>query len=297
MELEALLNEHRIPFKRGGEHRNVRHNWVGVDCPWCGTREKFHLGIHCRTLACVCWQCGSHSLYSFFLECCSQDRQQAWALTKAATSAKQAAAVTRWAEDAAPGTLKLPDALRGLCAAHKRYLRDRGFSPKRLVNDWGIQGIGLSARYAWRLFIPIHYQGSIVSWTTRAIGDGNEPKYLNAPPSDEAMPAKRLLYGEDFATNAIVVVEGPADAWRIGHGAVAVLGVNVSLSQIKRISRYPVRAICFDNESRAQRRAQQLATSLSLLPGVTMNVNLDSADPGSASVKEIKRLRKHVFGE
>ena len=135
-----------------------------------------------------------------------------------------------------------------------------------------------------------------MSWTTRAIGESSY-KYISAKSEQEAMNHKSLLYGEDLALNSIVVVEGPLDAWRLGPGAVATLGVNVTAAQILRISQYPFRSICFDSEPSAQRRARKLANQLSIFPGKTSIIQLDAPDPGEACPKEVKRLRKAVFAE
>ena len=34
-----------------------------------------------------------------------------------------------------------------------------------------IFGIGIAPRLQWRIWIPIHYHGEIVSWTTRSLSD------------------------------------------------------------------------------------------------------------------------------
>jgi hypothetical protein len=51
--------------------------------------------------------------------------------------------------------------------------------------------------------------------------------------------------------------------------------------------------VCFDGEPEAQARARTLARTLSLYPGVTWNVKLESGeDPATADQEEIKELRK-----
>jgi hypothetical protein len=57
------------------------------------------------------------------------------------------------------------------------------------------------------------------------------------------------------------------------------------------------RVIVFDNSVQAQLRADKLAEQLMVFPGETYTINLDSADPGEATEREIKQLRKFVFGE
>lgn len=242
----------------------------------------------------VCWSCGGHSLYSILVELFDGDRKRAWDVTQ-----NLAPGTLRGTpkQQTPRGRLKLPKGLEELGEPHRRYLRRRGFDPDRVARTWGLKALGLTGRYAWRIWIPVHQRAAVVSWTTRAISDEASPKYLTAPPDCEKLPIKSLLYGDDLASSHAIVVEGPADAWRIGPGAVATLGVNVSNAQIKRISQFAVRAICFDNEPNAQRRAKALAHQLSLMPGVTYTLELDSDDPGNATEKEIRSVRRAVFGE
>lgn len=178
---------------------------------------------------------------------------------------------------------------------HKRYLKERGFDPEEIAGKWSVQGIALASRLCWRLFIPIHHQGNVVSWTTRSICPEANQRYIAAKAGEEAMPARSLLYGEDHARHGIIVVEGPLDAWRIGFGAVAALGVSYGREQVARMSKYPVRAICFDSDPKAQRRAAKLCETLRVFPGRTVRVELDAEDPGSASVKEIRKLRREFL--
>jgi len=102
---------------------------------------------------------------------------------------------------------------------------------------------------------------------------------------------KSVLYGVDYIRHAAVVVEGPADAWRVGPGAVATFGVVVTPDQLARLARFPVRVVCFDSDPPGRARAAKLVSALAPFPGKTYDVVLDAEDPGSATPKEIKKLR------
>src|ERR1019366_8053371 len=112
-----------------------------------------------------------------------------------------------------------------------------GYDPEQLVKVWGIQGIGLATKLMWRLFIPVHLNGEIVSWTTRGITDA-EPRYLSAPAECEAIPKAELLYGYDFTRHAIAVNEGHLDVWAIGPGAVGTGGVAYSQEQALLMAKF-----------------------------------------------------------
>ena len=137
--------------------------------------------------------------------------------------------------------------------------------------------------------------GKLVTWTTRSIGNG-PTRYVSAPKNCEGIPIKETLYGEDYARQAVVVCEGPTDVWAMGPGAVATFGLNVTESQILRLSAYHVRAICFDNQPEAQVRAKVLVQDLSCLPGATYNIRLESGkDPAEADREEIEGIRREFL--
>jgi len=290
--LQSLLTEHGVPFVEGGSHRHVREGWIGLDCCWCGTTGRWHLGVHLGTLSASCWRCGRHDLTSVLARLFGVDRGRAWSLVKDLPKTR---GISRWA-GLVKGKLRLPPGLEPLTGAHRRYLLGRGFDPDLLVRLWGLQGLGpLAGRLSWRLWIPVHLDGEVVSWTTRAIGDGDR-RYISASPEDEAWPIKSTLYGWDYVRHAVIVCEGPADAWRVGPGAVATHGLAVSSSQLKLLASVPRRIVCFDNSPVAQRTADGLCEQLRCfpVPGETIRVEIDADDPGSASMREVVKLRRFL---
>lgn len=119
---------------------------------------------------------------------------------------------------------------------------------------------------------------------------------MTAKPDQESMSSKDVLYGCDLAGHSIVVVEGPADVWAIGPGAVAVFGLNLSEVQLQEIGAYPVRSICFDKGSTAQRQADRIAERLTLLPGDTNIIEIESGDdPAEMDEDEKVELRRRFL--
>lgn len=287
MNLTDFLDEHRIPYRRAGEHHHVTAGRIGIDCPYCSPGSgRFRFGIkeNPRRFS-NCWICGFKSTIDALMEAAGIPFQE----VKDALGG-----IDEEEPKAKPrGKLILPSGLGPMKKQHQKYLRKRGFDPKEISKKWEVGGIGIAASHSWRLFIPIHdVDGRMVSWTTRAIRDGDEPRYLGAKAEQEEIDKKSLLYGEAFARHAIAVVEGPTDAWKIGPGAVATMGIVVTKSQVSRMAAFPTRLIVFDNEKDAQRRAEELCRELEPYAGVTYNLLLDSKDPGSATEKEIQQIRR-----
>ena len=238
-----------------------------------------------------CWRCGPHRLDETLAAIFDLDDRATRALV---------ATLDRRERDFSPreeikiGKLVLPSGVEPLACQHRDYLESRGFDPDELERLWKLQGIGLSVRLAWRVFIPIHYRGDVVSWTTRSIAPDARLRYISASSDEEKINHKHLLYGADFCRHAVVVTEGPTGPWRLGPGCVATCGLGFTRPQLLRISQFPIRAICFDTERLAQQRARKLADVLAPFPGETFVIELDSEDPGTATPREVARVRKAV---
>jgi DNA primase len=275
----------------GRENKHYRDGWANLlICPFCGT-GKGHLGYNIKKHYFNCFSCGHHSLREVLYELFPNENirhiLEEFELYSPLQAIRKASG---------QGKLTLPAKVGELLPAHRRYLEQRGFDSDTLIDLWGIGGIGIDPvhpNFQWRIFIPVtNDKGNVVSWTTRALGRGLP--YISASKEQELSPIKTLLYGEQYRTfyDTVIVTEGVFDVFNIGVGAVAVFGKAVTPTQKYRISKFARRVICFDNEPDTQEQAKQLCRELSIFSGETINVCLDSADPGSANKKEIKKLRR-----
>lgn len=289
MKFKNILSEYNIPIGPIG-HYHCREGWVNIDCPYCSPDSQgWYMGYSIEGNFVNCWRCGSHPLINTVMIVTNLSYNEVKKLIGNLET-------DHFEKQKLLGKLVLPTGIKKLHSVHKRYLRNRGFNWKEIEYVWKIWGITISSRLSWRIWIPIHYHGKIVSWTTRSISHNPRiTRYISAGENQEALPHKELLYGEDFARHAIIVNEGPINAWKIGPGAVATFGSGYSIKQLERMAKYPIRAICFDNEIEAQRRARKLVNDLSVFPGDTYNVTLDAKDAAEESKKNIKRLRKEIL--
>lgn len=284
MTLTELLDDCGVDYREHGDHHHVSAGWVGLDCPDCSPgSHRFRLGVNTRTMAASCYVCGKVNLGEALAGVTSRPIKECWGLLGKVERVE--------GPRKTPGNLVLPTRVGPMLPAHVRYLKGRKFDPDEIAAVWGVGGTGGDSNYPWRLFIPITRDGEVVSWTTRELHDRGK-RYHSAGASEEKVSHKTLLYGEENCVNAVIVHEGATDAWRTGPGAVATMGLTVTASQVRRIALYPRRVICFDNSPDAQRRASRLAEQVSVYPGETLVVCLNAADPGSAGVSEIKKLRR-----
>lgn len=289
MKFIDILKEYNIPYRTEGHH-HCRSGWVQIDCPYCGKNSnKYHMGYSLFGKYFNCWRCGGHQLIDVISEITNLSIQQCQKLLGDLE-------IDKSIKPKSKGKLILPKNIGELLPAHKNYLKSRGYDYKELQKLWHIQSIGISGNLSWRIFIPITYQAETVSWSTRSISNNsNVLRYINASVEQESINHKDLLYGEDYVRQSIIVVEGYFDAWRIGYGAVATMGLNFTLAQINKIIKYPIRVVCLDNEKIAQKRANDLCRILSAFPGETYNIVLDRKDAGESSHKTIKMLRKRFL--
>lgn len=287
MDFIQICEKYRIPFRTTGDHTS--RGWVQVDCPYCGPGTgKFHLGYNIRGGRFNCWNCGKKLRNETF--------QMLTNLPPALLKQLLADLPKQIAETGvlqASGKLRLPRGVVPLQKPHKRYLASRGHDWRVIRDVWNVQCTDHSShRLPWRLFIPFEYNHKTVSWTTRTISTNPDTlRYITATREEEAIFHKHLLYGYDHAAHVVIIVEGVFDVWRIGPGAVGILGTRVSREQLQLLSNFAVRYICFDTG--AERYAERLAEQLRLFPGETHVIWLeDSKDPDSASPNEIRQLRK-----
>jgi len=286
MTLLEVLKEARLPYVEEGQHHHARSGWVQLrDCPWCGS-QAYHLGLSLSSRACACWRCGVQSTYATLIKLGVNPSLVQQALAGRLPARPQIAVEKKLVE---------PKGRREFLPAHRRYLKERHLDPDVIARGWNVQGIGISARLSWRLYIPVFGGGQVKSWTTRAIGSNVTQRYVSASPErDGGTNIKHLVYGLGQCHHSVIIVEGPLDVWAVGPGAAAVFGTAFTPAQVEQLASIPYRFICFDSEPPAQRKAAELARTLCLFPGVTSNILLDAKDPAEASAKELALLRQEA---
>lgn len=289
MKFTEILQNYGVQYREYGQHHHVTPGWIAMDCPYCSPNwKKFRLGFHLTKRFFSCWACHHCNL----LETLSLLLNESQSKCRSLLGFVDEDEAIRW-ERKPRGKLVLPDYLGPLLPPHQEYLEERGFSVNWLTDLYHLQGIGIAAKLQWRIFIPVEYRGVTVSWTTRSINDNIPARYIHAAKDQEAFPMKDFLYGEDHCDQVVIIVEGPADVWAIGPGAVATMGVNYSVEQKNKISQYSHRVICFDADEAGQNAADKLERDLYSIPGINSRILLETGkDAASADPKEIQEIRQ-----
>lgn len=176
-----------------------------------------------------------------------------------------------------------------------KYVRSRNFDPALLDREFQVGVCTYITEAAYkimlnRLYIPIRFNGELVSWQGRAIGDAFGPKYFNCPGTSKS----RILYNYDRAREQpyVVVVEGVPSVWRIGAPAVCIFGKTMSLWQQTTLSTAwagkPI-VLMLDHDAREQ--MEQATAALQARGADVRPVFLpDSRDPADYTRAEIQGL-------
>jgi len=285
----SILDDFHIPYHTTGN--KTRSGWVNIKCPYCGKDPYMGYCLIYRYV--TCWNCGYHSLAETIHNLTRIPLSECISLTKELP--KDISLYTPH-----KGELKEPSCQTRIRSQFATYLKNRKIH-KNKIDLWGLKGLlptsksSTGIRLGWRIYLPIYLRGEIVSWTTRKIVN-SEPRYISAKAEESLVPIENCIYGLDFVQNTAIICEGPFDAIAVGIGGVAVMGLGISSSQMATLSSIPHRVIVFDSETNAQIRAKKLANDLSLFPGTTQIVTLETGnDPASAKKEEIDYLRKQFL--
>lgn len=299
IDIVKLCKDQGIPYATEGA-KHCRPGWVQLHCPYCGHRDKWFLGYSVTSGALTCWHCGKHKLgdtLRLLLRC---DRSKVGLLIeKYRIKGKARNPVqVRASQKQRASVLKMPPMCGPMEKRHKVYLEKRKFDADKLERIWDLLGTGIHGDYKNRIILPIFLNGKMVSYQGRDITNKHELKYKACREEDEVVHHKHILYGVDLVPGDVaVVVEGAADAWRLGPGAVATFGTGFTLPQLNLFCRMFKRAFfLFDPEPAAQARADK-AGSLLNARGVDVEIlEIDGDyDPGDMPQDEAKHLMKELL--
>ena len=295
-DVRAYLQFLNVQFWESGS-ANVGHGWIGTKCLYCHDDHN-HLGINLVYKNFSCWKCGAKGGLLTLVQD-MEDMGYGAALSR--IDEFQSVVPIKPEErtrQSSPGTdLLPPDCVGDLTGNQRSYLRGRGFDPDMLVATWGLLGGPITGPWRYRIIIPVYLRGQVVTWIGLDTSGTQKAKYKAAPVEQSYVPVGELVYCADHVEDVAIVVEGPADVWRIGPGAVAMLGMGVTVNKLTPLlflnaKRY---YIMFDAEPLAQQRAKLLADNLALRGHDAEILELDSGDPADLSNQEVINLR-HELG-
>ena len=230
-----------------------------------------------------------------------------------------------------PQEIILPEGLTpiaALPASHPAaiYLTSRGFDLQYLQQTWDVSFcdwcVACRPAATRRIVIPVYRPAQLFAataaeqplvlrgWQARSVPGyevlgGSAAKYLSAA----GMQKSELLYGLHLAIAAagpVYVVEGPTDAWRVGPGALALFGKDLSQTQklllVHHFVGRPI-LVMLDPDARdaAVKVQDALQSARSGLPGDNRVVLVDlppgSEDPAALRAEAIRASASRALGQ
>jgi len=298
-DFQSYAYDHGVDLaSESGKH--YRPGWIQIACPFCTGNPGFHLGFNTAKGYFNCWRCGWKSVADVVqkLSNCSiyevEQIVKSYQIRPGIGVAKDDSK-----QKAKAPSCKLPMGTNPMSPRHKKYLAGRGYDPDELSEVWGLLGTGPVGPYCHRVVAPVLLDGKLVSYQCRDITGKSAIPYKACSIDQEVVHHKEILYGEDMVyADSIVIVEGIADAWKLGPGAVSTFGIGFTTPQVLRIKRYQYRFILYDNDPKreGQVAAKKLANILMGFDGTTEIVNLKNVkDPGELDKMDAKQLMDDLF--
>ena len=181
---------------------------------------------------------------------------------------------------------------------HHKYLKDRNLDPLLMEATWGLKGTRyLSGGWNWRIIAPIHnINGRVIAYTGRTLSTEIKPRWKMTPKVNMRDDPKKLIYGIEKANvkRGVLIVEGPSDVWRMGPGAVGLLGIDWSVEQAGILRQFKRRFVLFDPGFTSQKQAHKLACWLAPLSGETEILSGFSSDPGDLPQDEANNIMREL---
>jgi DNA primase len=295
----AIEFENYYPLN-GRRTKQCSDSFYNMECPFCGSSGQL-LGISRSEGFVTCYFCSSHSAVETIKELGDLSWKQAFDLAdkykESAVDEIKHKATKAKGPKKRNKTLQLP-AHTKLKVSGAEYLKKRGFSVKKMVEDFGVVQAKKGTEYTDRIIIPINYEGSLVSYITRDITGEKQNKYKVCPSDDELVDHKDILFNIDNCTEDwVIVVEGSLDCMKFEPSVVcSTLGIKYSQSQANALKKFSTVFVLFDSEPKARLQGKLLASGLSLGGVNAYNLQLSGGrDPGDCSYEEMSDLVEHLM--
>jgi DNA primase len=290
IDIIEYLENRNIRYWTSG--KNVTHGWINIQCVFesCDDTSN-HLGINLESGNCSCWKCGGKGNltkliqlieHCNYYEATKIIQELAW--SKKATPREidrdwptQSIALPKEA------TIEFPE-------PHNTYLTRRGFDPDELRQRYRLRACYLKGRYRFRVIIPIIVNDLIVSFQGLDVTGQSPQHYRNASNQYAAVEGGRLLYNVDNINHTAVLVEGVTDVWRIGFGAIALLGSRITEGKIKLLRRMNLDRLYIMYDNDAIERGKKAAQTLAKIVKKVEYIEIPESDPDDYFRKNPKEL-------
>lgn len=291
-DLIDYLDDRGITYWREG--KNVTAGWINVSCPFCDDPSN-HLGLNPKTKGISCWRCSTKgSVIKFIM---SYER----------ISFEQAELIIldfpeEGADPYEPKSIVTPEALRLPSGAskdplpvHTAYLKKRGYNPLSLSQRYRLKFTQHTGAFKFRIIIPFYQDRKLITYSSVDVTGKASVKYKHQESSKAIVPVKQSLYNIDSVKNIAVIVEGVFDVWRLGEGAVGLMGKKHTREQLFSLYEKDLDGVYVMLDADALREAEDLANELTTKIKNVNVIELEKDDPDKLSPKAVNNLRQQIF--
>lgn len=302
-DVEAYLEDSDFEIHYEGE-KNVSRGWLNINCIFCSKDPSWHLGINLTTKFYHCWICGESGPITKLIHEIEGFDTNDWQSVFEILKEYQDYSIPELKQDIRYRNKDfcLPkNATKDLPDIHRKYLEGRNFDPDYLIDKYDVHGVYNIGDYKFRLIFPVYKQQTMVSFQTRDVTGKASSPYIGCDNEESIIPIKNTVYNIDNVNNKILVLEGVFDVFRMGDGAVATYGTDVTSTQVYELVKLSTEQnitmcyILFDAEPQAQLKANELGYALSCFDTMEVEILcLDSGDPADLTDQEAREIRKEL---
>lgn len=301
IDIIKLFKDYSIECSNTG--KNASLGWVNYRCPFC-TDNSDHGGVNVvdRDTWCHCRRCGKHTMTDLIGKLTNNNPSDTWVILNNYTvdynNKTILDSLPKQKVIETPETVTLPCNCVPLGRVQHNYLRTRGYNHVLLEKTWGLRCTNDLGDYKYRIIAPIFLDKKLVSYQGRDYTNKASLKYKACLKDMEVVHHKHTLYGIDLVQrDTVVVVEGIADVWRLGPGAVATFGISYKKEQVLLLNqRFKKIFILFDSyPQEAMEQANNLAMELIGLGSNVEVLELDKGDPADMSDVDLQKLMHMIL--
>lgn len=293
-----------IDYKSGG--KNVSANDVNICCPFCG-EDRFHLAIHRENGKMNCWVCDLDgfkyrpNFVNLVMELENCDFITAKSIIKDYTIDSEDDDVV---EHVTPSFLSLPQEMQSfhdtICNEHWSvaygYLESRGFDMTH-VDKYKL-GFCSHGEYAYRIIVPIYFEGKLVSFVGRDYTSMLGLRYMNCRSKDVLMKNSDVLYGYDnyisyrmsVDTNHLYLLEGCTDVWSLGDVSVGLLTNKIHSNQVSLLIRLGLKSLTIAMDPGSYSRGINIAEKLCPFIRKIKVLKLIDGDPAEIGLSGVQSI-------
>ena len=289
-DIKTYFEDHMIHYDEEGD--NVTEGWVNIQCIFCSDSAN-HLGINIESGNYHCWKCGtSGNIWSLLKEienCSFKKIKMIYGKYQTENYFPKNKEQTK--KDIQKILPK--EATKEFQNVHLNYLRKRRYIPEYVIQKYDLYATKMFGDYRFRIIFPFFYNKKIITFSSVDVTGKSRNKYKHASKENSIIDPKNALYNVDNCFDSVVLVEGVFDCWRIGDGAIALMGTKYTQKQIEQLIELQFKKILVMFDSDAIKFSHSLANQLSPFADVEV-IEIERGDPDDLPNKYVQQVRKWI---